>query len=82
MDDYSRRQFLVRLGGAAAALLAGGRSVLESAAAAPGDTRPFEFLVVGDSLVWGGGLREEQKFYTLTRAFPHSCAYGPDGSDT
>ena len=67
MTDYSRRQFLVRLGGAAAALLTGGKNILKSVVAAPGDTRPFEFLVVGDSLVWGGGLREEQKFYTLTR---------------
>jgi hypothetical protein len=75
MTDYSRRQFLVRLGGAAAALLAGGKNVLKSAAA-PGDTRPFEFLVVGDSLVWGGGLREEQKFYTLTRDWLQAEVFG------
>jgi hypothetical protein len=28
---------------------------------------PFELLVVGDSLVWGQGLVEEQKFYYLTK---------------
>ena len=28
---------------------------------------PFEFLVVGDSLIWGQGLKEEHKFYTLTK---------------
>jgi hypothetical protein len=76
MTDYSRRQFLVRLGGATAALLAGGKNVLKSVVAAPGDTRPFEFLVVGDSLVWGGGLREEQKFYSLTRDWLQAEAFG------
>jgi hypothetical protein len=30
-------------------------------------TSPFRFLVVGDSLIWGQGLREDQKFYSLTR---------------
>jgi len=28
--------------------------------------RPFEFLVAGDSLIWGQGLLERDKFYTLT----------------
>ncbi len=28
--------------------------------------RPFEFLVVGDSLVWGQGLEEKDKFYSHT----------------
>jgi len=31
------------------------------------DRAAFEMLVVGDSLIWGQGLNEEQKFYTLTR---------------
>lgn len=76
MTDHSRRQFLGRLGGAAAALLATRHSLLTSVLAAPETTRPFEFLVVGDSLVWGGGLREEQKFYTLTRDWLQAEAFG------
>jgi hypothetical protein len=67
MTKYSRRQFLARLGAASTFVLSGGGSLLSRVFAATDETRPFEFLVVGDSLVWGGGLREEQKFYTLTR---------------
>lgn len=33
----------------------------------PGDSGPFDMLVVGDSLVWGQGLEEKDKFYTLTK---------------
>lgn len=66
MTTYSRRQFLARLGAASALVLSGG-PLLTRILAGAGETRPFEFLVVGDSLVWGGGLREENKFYTLTR---------------
>lgn len=31
--------------------------------------RPFEFLVIGDSLVWGQGLEEDQKFYRMTKTW-------------
>lgn len=48
-------------------VLSGGTGLLARVFAAMDETRPFEFLVVGDSLIWGGGLREEHKFYTLTR---------------
>ena len=41
-----------------------------------GETRPFEYLVVGDSLVWGGGLREEHKFYNLTRTWLETDVFG------
>lgn len=65
MTDFSRRQFLKQSGALPLALFA----------AAPGgfsffwkfSSEPFEFLVVGDSLVWGQGLEEKDKFYTLTK---------------
>lgn len=66
MTKYSRRQFLAHLGVASTFVLSGGTGLLSRVFAQNGK-RPFEFLVVGDSLVWGGGLKEEQKFYTLTR---------------
>jgi len=31
------------------------------------DPRPFEMLVLGDSVVWGQGLSEEKKFYTKVK---------------
>jgi hypothetical protein len=36
----------------------------------------FEFLVVGDSLVWGQGLEEDQKFYRLTKAWLRDDVFG------
>lgn len=60
MKDYSRRQFLQRLGAFSAVCLAARKTFGDNAA-------PFEFLVVGDSVIWGQGLREEEKFYTLTK---------------
>ncbi len=56
----SRRNFLQQLGAAGACALAA-----RGYPAAPGEK--FDILVVGDSLVWGQGLLEEQKFYSLTR---------------
>lgn len=38
--------------------------------------RPFEFLVVGDSLVWGQGLLEKDKFYSLTTEWLENEAFG------
>ena len=67
MTKYSRRQFLARMATASTFVLSGGTGLLGRVFAATDETRPFEFLVVGDSLIWGGGLREEHKFYTLTR---------------
>ena len=31
------------------------------------EPRPFEMLVLGDSVVWGQGLSEEKKFYTQVK---------------
>ncbi|MBS1793900.1 MAG: hypothetical protein JSS81_08595 [Acidobacteria bacterium] len=54
---FSRRDFFRLAGLAALPLVAGGMI--------PKDEEVFEMLVVGDSLVWGQGLQEPDKFYTL-----------------
>lgn len=64
MNTYSRRQFLKYLGAASTALLVG-RTGLP--APAHSDTKPFEMLVLGDSIASGHGLKEENKFYTLAK---------------
>ena len=56
----SRRNFLKSFGAAAVFAVAG--------RVYPGvSAERFDILVIGDSLVWGQGLLEEQKFYSLTR---------------
>lgn len=60
----SRRKFLNTLGAL------GGAAIFSDIARAVSygkDRTAFNFLVLGDSLVWGQGLKEEQKFYTLTK---------------
>lgn len=61
MIRLDRRAFLKAFSASAvAAVLGGPRVVLGQ------DGRPFEFLVAGDSLIWGQGLAETDKFYSLT----------------
>ncbi len=62
MSGLSRRQFLKSLG-AVAALFVAQRTGFSFAQTAEN----FEMLVVGDSLVWGQGLEEKDKFYSLTQ---------------
>lgn len=62
MSNFSRRQFLKSLG-AIATLFVAERSGFSFAQSA----KDFEMLVVGDSLIWGQGLEEKDKFYTLTQ---------------
>lgn len=67
MSIYSRRKFLKGLGAVSALYLAG-RGALRVPALAPADgAKPFEMLVLGDSIASGHGLPEENKFYTLTK---------------
>jgi hypothetical protein len=73
MHSESRRDFLKRLG-AASALLFASRGGIKTFAA--DDSNPFEFLVVGDSLVWGQGLEEKDKFYSLTAGWLGNDAFG------
>ncbi|MEQ1607142.1 MAG: hypothetical protein ABL999_19935 [Pyrinomonadaceae bacterium] len=63
MHNESRRDFFRRLGAVSTAIIAGGGLVR---AFSQTQTRPFEFLVVGDSVIWGQGLDESEKFYSLT----------------
>jgi hypothetical protein len=65
MTNYSRRQFLKQLGAFAAVFTAGKFAVPFSVFAQ--DDSDFEMLVVGDSFIWGQGLREEDKFYYLVK---------------
>jgi hypothetical protein len=60
MKNYSRRQFLQQLGAFSALCLTARNGFADERA-------PFEFLVVGDSVIWGQGLREKEKFYHLTK---------------
>ncbi|NJM53676.1 MAG: hypothetical protein HC846_09980 [Blastocatellia bacterium] len=62
MSNFSRRQFLKSLG-AMATLFVANRTGL-SFAQNSGD---FEMLVVGDSVIWGQGLEEKDKTYTLIK---------------
>jgi hypothetical protein len=62
MSSLSRRQFLKSLGAIAACFVANrtGFSFVQTG-------ENFEMLVVGDSIAWGQGLAEKDKFYTLTK---------------
>jgi hypothetical protein len=60
MSFFSRRDFLKQIGAIATVFLANKASFSQT-------SEPFEMLVVGDSLVWGQGLLEEQKTYSLIR---------------
>ncbi len=64
MTNFSRRAFLKQLGAFAAVAFAGQNA---TAAMFSDAAEPFDFLVVGDSLVWGQGLKETDKFYFLTK---------------
>ncbi len=63
MSNESRRSFLKRIALFSAAMLAG---ATRTRAGSDARTVPYEFLVVGDSVVWGQGLAESEKFYSLT----------------
>lgn len=62
MNTFSRRQFLKSLG-AIATLFIANRTGFSFAQ----NSKDFEMLAVGDSLVWGQGLEEKDKFYSLTK---------------
>lgn len=70
MRRLDRRTFLGRSAKAAAAapLMVGLRPFAPSLAwHGPAQERPFEMLVLGDSVMWGQGLKEEEKFYTKVK---------------
>jgi hypothetical protein len=61
----SRRQFLQQFGAFSAVCLTAPNAF--SSFDLPETDAPFEFLVVGDSLIFGQGLKEENKFYFLIK---------------
>ncbi len=73
MKPKSRRDFLKLLGATTAAFFVGKASL---PILASGGSRPFELLVVGDSLIWGQGLAEKEKFYSLTADWLRNAAFG------
>lgn len=64
MNNVSRRQFLSLLGTAAASIAV---TRLVPGANAISETRPFEMLAVGDSLMSAQGLRPKNKFSWLVK---------------
>jgi lysophospholipase L1-like esterase len=73
MTNFTRRDFLKALA-ASAVLTTVGRGLAPFSFA--DKTGPFELLVVGDSVIWGQGLEEKDKFYTLTKQWLESEAFG------
>jgi lysophospholipase L1-like esterase len=76
MPEISRRNFLKQLGVLAALSLAGKEVFADSFLSDLDNSGNFEFLVIGDSLVFGQGLKEENKFYTLTRNWLQNDVFG------
>lgn len=66
MSPVSRRKFLKGLGAAGAAGLLCPQILSSGIPFRRKADRDFHFLVVGDSLIAGQGLREEDRFYSLT----------------
>lgn len=64
--NFSRRRFLKQCGAFAGLFLAD-RIGLPFSASADDNSADFEILVAGDSVIWGQGLREEDKFYFLIK---------------
>lgn len=66
--SQARRQFLLGMTAAAVGAIASRPTGPVFAAALPQAQRPpFEMLVLGDSVMWGQGIPEEQKFYSVVR---------------
>lgn len=72
MTNFSRRQFLKQLG-AIAGFYAAGKLAFPVFAQNNSD---FNMLVVGDSFIWGQGLREEEKFYYLVKRWLEREVFG------
>lgn len=62
MLPLSRREFIKQFGLLASLGLLAPRAVAHGFA-----DHPFDMLVLGDSLIWGQGLKEQDKFYYLTK---------------
>lgn len=67
MTNFSRRNFLKAFGAFAGTAFLGRDVFSSSGWFSAGHTEAFKLLIVGDSLVWGQGLQEEDKSYYLTK---------------
>lgn len=68
----NRREFLASIAAASLFAALGGRPMFARNLA----SAPFELLVVGDSLIWGQGLEEKDKFYSLIAEWLKDSAFG------
>jgi hypothetical protein len=75
MNKITRRDFLKSLAAASAVFSVSAKG-LSITSLLGGAADPFEFLVIGDSLIWGQGLEEKDKFYTLTADWLRGSAFG------
>lgn len=74
MTIYSRRRFLRQLSASAGLLLLSRNSFPFNFSL--NETDVFEMLVVGDSFIWGQGLRERDKFYFLVKEWLENEVFG------
>lgn len=74
MTNLNRRDFLKALAAASAVFVASGKGISLSSIA--DNAGALEFLVVGDSVIWGQGLEEKDKFYSLTADWLRNEAFG------
>ncbi len=72
MNNISRRDFFRSLAATSLAAVVGRSSIFRSF----NSDRPFELLVVGDSLIWGQGLEEKDKSYSLFAEWLRREAFG------
>jgi lysophospholipase L1-like esterase len=63
MTAFSRREFIHKICGSVAMLFIANRTVFSF----DESDKPFEILVLGDSLIYGQGLKDENKFYILVK---------------
>ncbi|HQU81517.1 MAG TPA: hypothetical protein PKY59_00235 [Pyrinomonadaceae bacterium] len=74
MTRYSRRRFLRQLSASAGLLFLSRNSFPFDFS--PNEEEAFEMLVVGDSFIWGQGLREKDKFYYLVKDWLEKEVFG------
>jgi lysophospholipase L1-like esterase len=68
MSGFSRREFIQKICGSVAALFVANRAVFSL----DETDKKFEILVIGDSLIFGQGLKEENKTYSIVKTWLQS----------
>lgn len=76
MTTFNRRDFLKCLGTVFGFALAAPNVAARDLRGFSKVADKFDMLVVGDSLIWGQGLLEKDKFYTLTADWLRTEAFG------